>query len=57
MNQKNNMGRYVEISKRSQALTMHCYKVKAHDYPEIKPFYIGLNEETKTVIVIKKILY
>lgn len=43
------MGRYVEISKQSQALDEHYYEVAPHDHPDIKPFYIGLNEGTKKV--------
>ena len=43
------MGRYVEISKQSQALNEHYYEVISHDHPEIKPFCIGLNASTKKV--------
>lgn len=43
------MGRYVEIRKQSQALNEHYYEVTPHDHPEIKLFYIGLDEATKKV--------
>ena len=55
MNQQNNTGRYVEISKQSQALNEHHYEVIPHDHPEIKPFYIGLNEATKRVLFYESI--
>lgn len=49
------MGRYVEISKQSQAVNEHYYKVIPHDHPEIKSFYIGLNERTKKVFFYEDI--
>ena len=49
------MGRYIEISKQSQILNEHYYKVTPHDHPEIKPFYIGLNETTKKVFFYEEI--
>ena len=49
------MGRYVEISKQYQACNEHYYEVIPHDHPEIKPFYIGLNETTKKVFFYENV--
>lgn len=49
------MGRYVEINKQSQVYNEHYYEIIPHDHPEIKPFYIGLNEETKKVFFYERL--
>lgn len=49
------MGRYVEINKQSQTFNIHYYKVISHDHPEVKLFYIGLNETTQKVFFYEDI--
>ena len=47
------MGRYIKIEKIKSVQGMHYYRVLSPDFPEVEPFYIGLDQYNKAVYFFK----